>query len=259
MAEDSGAQEIGVRGTSIGCGGAVQEGQGLLGPVEFEFDPGLETKAQRVFRNDLEQSARRLDLGLAGRVLASGPAEPVEEAQSGSQGVGVVGGESSGEVGPPERLEVVGSLEGPAAFDRDPGEPLGVSSLEGGDQIVGLLDPVQADESHEAFGRPLDSIGVGCGDRFGGGQEVFHPALGLGQTVVNRGENELLDLSDRMRRVARMLEKHESGDPTQERQEEIVAILDELIKKHEQECSSCSGSGSGQGGTAACNASSEKP
>lgn len=51
-----------------------------------------------------------------------------------------------------------------------------------------------------------------------------------------RGENELLDLSDRMKSVERLLDKAKSGEPTQEKQKEIVEILDKLIKKHEQDC-----------------------
>jgi tetratricopeptide (TPR) repeat protein len=61
-------------------------------------------------------------------------------------------------------------------------------------------------------------------------------AITLRDELKVRGENELLDLADRMTIVERMLDKTQTGEPTEQRIGEIVEILEELIKKHEQEC-----------------------
>ncbi|MDP6959808.1 MAG: hypothetical protein QF645_13465, partial [Planctomycetota bacterium] len=58
-----------------------------------------------------------------------------------------------------------------------------------------------------------------------------------------RSENELLDLSDRMTIAGRMLDRNETGQPTLERQTEILKILDRLIEEAEKKEKSCSGEG----------------
>jgi tetratricopeptide (TPR) repeat protein len=64
----------------------------------------------------------------------------------------------------------------------------------------------------------------------------------LKNELVQEWESPLYDLAGRMSHVAKKIEGGETGDPTQEKQKEIVAIIDELIKKAEEQ------EGQGQGG-----------
>jgi tetratricopeptide (TPR) repeat protein len=61
--------------------------------------------------------------------------------------------------------------------------------------------------------------------------------------LLQEWESPLYDLSGRMKHVARSIDGGETGDKTQAEQAEIVAILDELIKKAEDQ------EGQGQGGS----------
>jgi len=65
--------------------------------------------------------------------------------------------------------------------------------------------------------------------------------------LVQEWESPLYDLAGRMSHVARKIEGGDTGDPTQAKQKEIVAILDELIKKAEEN-EGCCGGGNGNGG-----------
>lgn len=75
-------------------------------------------------------------------------------------------------------------------------------------------------------------------ERFPAASERYRiTAAQLRDDLKYRGENELLDLADRMKIVERLLEKEKTDDPTQKKQQDIIDRLDELIKKHEQDCS----------------------
>jgi tetratricopeptide (TPR) repeat protein len=62
--------------------------------------------------------------------------------------------------------------------------------------------------------------------------------------LVQEWESPLYDLAGRMNHVAKKIDGGETGKPTQDKQTEIVGILDELIKKAKQQ----EGQGQGQGG-----------
>jgi tetratricopeptide (TPR) repeat protein len=57
----------------------------------------------------------------------------------------------------------------------------------------------------------------------------------LKNELVQEWESPLYDLAGRMNHVARKIEGGDTGEPTQEKQKEIVAIIDELIKQAEQQ------------------------
>ena len=67
----------------------------------------------------------------------------------------------------------------------------------------------------------------------------------LKNELVQEWESPLYDLAGRMSQVARKIEGGDTGDPTQAKQKEIVAIIEELIKKAEDQ----EGQGKGQGGS----------
>ena len=62
--------------------------------------------------------------------------------------------------------------------------------------------------------------------------------------LVQEWESPLYDLSGRMSRVSKRIEGGDTGDKTQGEQKEIVSIIDELIRRAEQQ----EGQGQGQGG-----------
>jgi tetratricopeptide (TPR) repeat protein len=69
----------------------------------------------------------------------------------------------------------------------------------------------------------------------------------LKNELVQEWESPLYDLAGRMNRVAKKIEGGETGDPTQEKQKEIVAIIEELIKRAEENEGKGKGGGGGGG------------
>jgi tetratricopeptide (TPR) repeat protein len=69
----------------------------------------------------------------------------------------------------------------------------------------------------------------------------------LKNELVQEWESPLYDLAGRMTHVAKKIEGGETGEPTQEKQKEIVAIIEELIKKAEQQEGQGKGGGGGGG------------
>ncbi len=69
----------------------------------------------------------------------------------------------------------------------------------------------------------------------------------LKNELVQEWESPLYDLAGKMSHVAKKIEGGETGDPTQEKQKEIVAIIDELIKKAEENEGQGKGGGGGGG------------
>jgi len=65
--------------------------------------------------------------------------------------------------------------------------------------------------------------------------------------LVQEWESPLYDLAGRMNHVARKIEGGETGDPTQEKQKEIVSIIEELIKRAEQQEGQGQNGGGGSG------------
>jgi tetratricopeptide (TPR) repeat protein len=66
----------------------------------------------------------------------------------------------------------------------------------------------------------------------------------LKNELVQEWESPLYDLAGRMTHVAKKIEGGETGDPTQTAQKEIVSIIEELIRKAEEQ----EGQGKGKGG-----------
>lgn len=66
--------------------------------------------------------------------------------------------------------------------------------------------------------------------------------------LLMEGVNPLLDVAGRMGEIKSLLKKEETGDPTQEKQQKVVTILDELIALLEELEKQGSGSGGGGGG-----------
>jgi hypothetical protein len=77
----------------------------------------------------------------------------------------------------------------------------------------------------------------------------------LARQIVRELESEylspLLDLSGRMKDIARLLDRVRTGEPTQEKQKEVVAILQKLIELAQQMEKSKGGGGGGGSGRAA--------
>ena len=69
----------------------------------------------------------------------------------------------------------------------------------------------------------------------------------LKNELVQEWESPLYDLAGKMTHVAKKIEGGDTGQPTQEKQKEIVAIIDELIKKAEQKEGQGKGGGGGGG------------
>lgn len=71
------------------------------------------------------------------------------------------------------------------------------------------------------------------------------------EQLKKRGENELVDLSDQMRIVRRLLDKSQTGQLTQEKQKAIVEYLARLVKELEEQqqgkCKSCGQKGGNHG------------
>ncbi|MHC4547995.1 MAG: tetratricopeptide repeat protein [Planctomycetota bacterium] len=65
--------------------------------------------------------------------------------------------------------------------------------------------------------------------------------------LVQEWESPLYDLAGRMSHVARKIEGGETGSPTQDKQKEIVAILEELIKRAEENEGNSQNKGGGGG------------
>jgi len=65
--------------------------------------------------------------------------------------------------------------------------------------------------------------------------------------LVQEWESPLYDLAGKMNHVGREIEKGETGAPTQKKQGEIIEILNELIKKAEQQEGQGKGGGGGGG------------
>ncbi len=64
--------------------------------------------------------------------------------------------------------------------------------------------------------------------------------------LIQEWESPLYDLAGRMNHVASKIHGGDTGKKTQEKQKEIVSIIEELIKKaEEQECKQCQGGGGG--------------
>ncbi|MCK6458878.1 MAG: hypothetical protein L6Q95_03175, partial [Planctomycetes bacterium] len=70
----------------------------------------------------------------------------------------------------------------------------------------------------------------------------------LKNELVQEWESPLYDLAGRMNHVAKKIEGGDTGEPTQQKQKEIVEIIDELIKKAEQQEGQGKGGGGGGGG-----------
>ncbi len=70
----------------------------------------------------------------------------------------------------------------------------------------------------------------------------------LKNELVQEWESPLYDLAGRMSHVAKKIDGGETGDPTQQKQKEIVAIIDELIKRAEENEGQGKGGGGGNGG-----------
>jgi len=77
--------------------------------------------------------------------------------------------------------------------------------------------------------------------------------------LVQEWESPLYDLAGKMNQVGREIEKGETGNPTQKKQGEIIEILNELIKKAEQQEGGGKGGNSGGSGKARGNQKSSNP
>ncbi|MCZ6688945.1 MAG: hypothetical protein O7H41_05020 [Planctomycetota bacterium] len=83
------------------------------------------------------------------------------------------------------------------------------------------------------------------------------------RALLMEGVNPLLDVAGRMGEIKTMLRKENTGRPTQDKQGQVISILDELIKLLEemekQGSGSGSGSGRGRGGRPSGNRQSNSP
>jgi hypothetical protein len=129
----------------------------------------------------------------------------------------------------------------PCRADKDPApslddqllESLGIDSLDAFDRELFAPDKGTREGRDASGQRP----GIPGGDPDQWKRELLEQ---LGKAGVSEEQNPLLDIARQMRQAEGLIAENESGDPTQEVQRDIVARLDELIKKARSCCKPCS-------------------
>ena len=103
-------------------------------------------------------------------------------------------------------------------------ESLGIDSLDELDRELFAPDKGRREGRDTSGEQP----GIPGGDPDGWKRELLRE---LGDAGVSEEENPLLDIARQMRQAEGLIAENESGDPTQAVQRQIVARLEELIKK----------------------------
>jgi hypothetical protein len=129
----------------------------------------------------------------------------------------------------------------PCRADKEPAPSLDDQLLEslGIDSPDELDQELFAPDKGKREGRDTsgEQPGTAGGDPDGWKRELLRE---LGEAGVSEEENPLLDVARQMRQAEGLISENESGDPTQAVQRQIVARLDELIKKARSCCKPCS-------------------